>query len=106
MNSLSTTGYYAYLALYNLVYMVPLAVIVAFFVITLGSRKLTEWQGRIMKLVSGLMMFGLAAVLLLKPTLLQSAQASALLLLGVIVLSTVIVLVAGKRLRHTTDTKS
>jgi hypothetical protein len=106
MNSLSTAGYYAYLALYNIVYMIPLAVIVTFFVITLGSRKLTEWQGRIMKLVSGLMMFGLAAVLLLKPTLLQSARASALLLLGVIVLSAVIVLVAGKRLRHTTDSKS
>jgi hypothetical protein len=105
LNSLSTTGYYAYLALYNLVYMIPLAVIVSFFVITLGSRKLTEWQGRVMKLVSGLMMFGLAGVLLLKPTLLQSAQASALLLLGVIALSTVIVLVAGKRLRHTADAK-
>jgi thiol-disulfide isomerase/thioredoxin len=105
MNSLSTAAYYAYLALYNLVYMIPLAVIVFFFVITLGSRKLTEWQGRVMKLVSGLMMFGLAGVLLLKPTLLQSAQASALLLLGVIVLSAVIVLVAGKRLHNPADTK-
>jgi thiol-disulfide isomerase/thioredoxin len=104
MNSLSTASYYTYLALYNLVYMIPLAVIVTFFVLSLGSRKLTEWQGRVMKLVSGLMMFGLAAVLLLKPALLQSARASALLLLGVIVLSAVIVLVAG-RLRHTADAK-
>jgi thiol-disulfide isomerase/thioredoxin len=105
MNSLSTASYYMYLALYNIVYMIPLAVIVTFFVITLGSRKLTEWQGRIMKLVSGLMMFGLAGVLLLKPTLLQNALASALLLLGVISLSALIILVAGKRLRHTVVTK-
>jgi glutaredoxin len=98
LNALSTAGYYTYLAVYNMVYMIPLAVIVSFFIITLGSRKLTEWQGRVMKLVSGMMMFGLAAVLLLNPAILQNAQASVILLLGVLALSALIVLIAKKRL--------
>lgn len=90
LNSLSTAGYYFYLALYNIVYMIPLGVIVSFFVFTLGSRKLTEWQGRVMKLASGLMMLGLASVLLLKPALLQNILSSFVLLLGVLLLSALI----------------
>lgn len=99
MHSLSTAGYYAYLALYNLVYVIPLAIIVSFFVITMGSRKLSEWQGRVMKLVSGMMMCGLALVLLLKPELLQDVKASVLLFMGVVIASALIVMVTGKRLR-------
>ncbi len=99
MHSLSTAGYYAYLAFYNLVYVIPLAIIVSFFVITMGSRKLSEWQGRVMKLVSGMMMCGLAFVLLLKPELLQDVKASVLLFLGVLITSALIVLVTRKRLQ-------
>ena len=99
MHSLSTTGYYAYLAFYNLVYVIPLAIIVSFFVITMGSRKLSEWQGRVMKLVSGMMMCGLALVLLLKPELLQDVKASVLLFMGVVIASALIVMVTLKRLR-------
>lgn len=99
MHSLSKTGYYAYLVLYNLVYVIPLAIIVTFFVITMGSRKLTEWHGRVMKLVSGMMMSGLAVVLLLKPELLQNVKASLLLFLGVVIISAFIVLVTKSRLQ-------
>lgn len=99
MHSLSKTGYYAYLAFYNLVYVIPLAIIVSFFVITMGSRKLSEWQGRVMKLVSGMMMSGLAFVLLLKPELLQNVKASLLLFLGVVIVSALIVLSTKSRLR-------
>lgn len=58
---------YLYLAAYNLIYVVPLALIVVAFARTLGARKLTEREGRLLKLLSGLMMLGLGALLLLAP---------------------------------------
>lgn len=58
---------YGYLAAYNLVYVLPLALIVAVFARTLGARKLTEREGRLLKLMSGLMMLGLGSLLLLSP---------------------------------------
>jgi hypothetical protein len=64
---LSPAGRYGYLAAYNLIYVVPLAAIVAVFAGTLGARKLTEREGRLLKLMSGVMMLGLGALLLLAP---------------------------------------
>ena len=96
LNSLSAPKYYAYLALYNLIYVLPLVIIVAFFVVTLGSRKLTEWQGRVLKLLSGLMMFCLALVLIINPSLLQNAMVSILLLVGIAIMTTGIVLATKK----------
>ncbi|MFA7605040.1 MAG: NrdH-redoxin [Rhodocyclaceae bacterium] len=58
---------YGYLAAYNLIYVLPLAAIVVVFARTLGARKLTEREGRLLKLMSGLMMLGLGALLLLAP---------------------------------------
>ena len=60
-------GRYLYLALYNLIYVLPLAAIVVIFTRTLGARKLDERHGRLLKLLSGLMMFGLGALLLIAP---------------------------------------
>jgi hypothetical protein len=71
---------YLYLAAYNLVYIVPLALIVLVFVRTLGARKLSEREGRLLKLMSGLMMLGLGAVLLLAPELLNRVWIGAALL--------------------------
>lgn len=64
---LSPTARYAYLAAYNLIYVVPLALIVAVFAGTLGARKLSEREGRLLKLLSGVMMLELGALLLLAP---------------------------------------
>ena len=50
----------------------PLLAIVLAFTLTLGARKLTERQGRVLKLLSGLMMLGLGAVLLVAPDRLSS----------------------------------
>ena len=69
---LSAPAYYAYLALYNAVYVLPLLAIVTAFVVTLGTRRLTESEGRTLKLLSGLMMMGLGLVLLLAPEALNS----------------------------------
>ena len=67
MADLGTAGRYAYLAAYNLIYVLPLAAIVAVFAGTLGARKLTEREGRLLKLMSGLMMLGLGLLLLFAP---------------------------------------
>ncbi len=64
---LTVAGRYFYLAAYNLIYVLPLTAIVIFFAHTLGARKLTEREGRLLKLMSGLMMLGLGAILLLAP---------------------------------------
>lgn len=99
LNALSSGKYYAYLAFYNLIYILPLALIVVFFVVTLGSRKLSEWHGRVLKLLSGLMMLGLALMLLINPTLLQNALVSVLLLIGIVLITTVLVMVTKERFR-------
>ena len=59
--------HYLYLALYNVIYVLPLLAIVIAFVRTLGARKLSEREGRLLKLLSGLMMLSLGALLLLAP---------------------------------------
>jgi hypothetical protein len=64
---LPAAGRYAYLAAYNLIYVLPLAAIVVVFARTLGARKLTEREGRLLKLLSGLMMLGLGVLLLVAP---------------------------------------
>lgn len=63
----SATRHYLYLALYNVIYVLPLLVIVMTFVRGMGSRKLSEREGRLLKLLSGLMMLGLGFLLLLAP---------------------------------------
>jgi hypothetical protein len=63
---------YTYLFVYNLVYVIPLMVIVGITVITLGHWKLSEFQGRLLKLFSGVMIFSLGEILLLNPNLLSN----------------------------------
>jgi thiol-disulfide isomerase/thioredoxin len=77
---LETWQYYAWLAVYNVIYVIPLLAIVVVFVRTMGARKLTESEGRILKLVSGFMMLGFGLLLLLAPQLLTNPMASILVL--------------------------
>ena len=93
LHKLTSYQYYQYLVLYNIVYVVPLAVIVGIITVTLGVRKLTEWQGRQLKLVSGLMMLSLGSVLIVNPALLNSALASVIMLAGVVLVSLVIIMI-------------
>jgi hypothetical protein len=67
LSELPPAGYYLYLALYNLIYVVPLGLIVLVFVRSMGARKLTEREGRLLKLLSGVMMLELGALLLVAP---------------------------------------
>jgi hypothetical protein len=73
LNELSPTIYYLYLLLYNVIYIVPLLLIVIVFAVTLGAKKLQERQGKVLKLLSGLMMLCLGLTLLLAPNWLNNA---------------------------------
>ena len=61
--------------------MIPLLAIVVVFVRTMGARKLSEHEGRILKLVSGYMMAGFGLLLLAAPQLLSNPLASMAVLL-------------------------
>ncbi|WP_035854768.1 membrane protein [Dechloromonas agitata] len=82
--------HYAYLLLYNLIYILPLLLIVLAFVRTLGSRKLSEREGRLLKLLSGLMMFGLGLLLVIAPEQLDNPQQALLLPLAAVALTALI----------------
>jgi len=64
---LSPAAHYAYLGLYILGYIADDSLMVAVAVMALGSGKLGERGGRVLKLLSGAVMLGLGAVLLFKP---------------------------------------
>jgi glutaredoxin len=85
---------YFYILLYSVIRVLPLLAIVLAFTITLGKKKLTEQQGRTLKLVSGLMMIGLSAMLLLNPNLLNSLAVSLTLMTASIGISMVLAAVA------------
>jgi len=89
LEQLPTASYYAYLVLYNAIYVLPLAAITAVFVFTLGARKLTEREGRLLKLVSGLMMLGLGSLLLVAPQMLSNPLVAVLLLAAAIGLTVI-----------------
>ncbi len=98
LSNLMPLQYYVYLISYNVIYVIPLGIVVLIFAITLGSKKLTEWQGQILKLTSGLMMFGLGGILLINPDLFNNLFVSLALLLIALTASGIIILIT-KRLR-------
>jgi hypothetical protein len=92
LRDLPPATYYLYLAAYNVIYVLPMALIVLGFTVTLGSRKLTEYQGRVLKLLSGVMMLALGSALLIRPEWLSHlAGAVGLLLTAVAVTAAAVV---------------
>jgi len=87
LNDLSAMQYYLYLGFYNLIYILPLLIVVGIFTVTLGSKKLSEKEGRILKLLSGSMMMGLGGLLFFAPELLNNVFAS-LAVIGVAIVIT------------------
>ncbi len=96
LHGLSSMEYYTYLALYNIVYVIPLALIVVMFTVTLGAKKLTEYQGRTLKLMSGLMMLCLGSVLVINPALLNNIAVALGLLAAALTATGIIVLIERK----------
>jgi hypothetical protein len=93
LQGLSTAGSYLYLVLYNIIYVVPLALIVLAFTATLGARKLSEEEGRVLKLLSGTMMLVLGLMLVFSPGMLNSVAAAVATLFIAIGVTTGIVVV-------------
>ena len=89
LHGLSGSAHYLYLALYNLIYVIPLLAIVLVVTFATGRRQLSEREGRLLKLMSGLMMLGLGLLLLLAPEHLSSLW-TAFGLLGVAVAATLL----------------
>ncbi len=67
---ISTGGQLGYMALYNVYYVIPLALIVGAFAWTMGHFRVTEKTGKVLKLVSGVVMLALGITMLVKPSLL------------------------------------
>jgi thiol-disulfide isomerase/thioredoxin len=82
--------YYLYLFFYNVVYVIPLIVILLVFTFTLGKTKLSEWQGQQLKLVSGLMITSFGLCFLFDYKLLEDVL-TPIELLGLSVLLTLII---------------
>ena len=68
---LSAAGRYGYLVLYNVVYVVPLAVIVAAYAVTMTRIAMTERRAKILKAVSGVLLVVFGLVFLVAPRLLR-----------------------------------
>ncbi len=61
---------YLYIAFYNLLYVIPLVIIVTVFAFTMGHFKFTQTHGKILKVISGLLMLLLGVILIAFPRLL------------------------------------
>lgn len=71
LRELPSSQYYAYLALYNVAYVFDDALMLGVAVVTLSHRKLQERSGRWLKLLSGIVLLVLGALLLLEPSWLR-----------------------------------
>jgi hypothetical protein len=89
--------YYAWLGAYNVIYVLPLLAIVTVFTKTMGARKLSESEGRVLKLVSGFMMLGFGLLLLVAPQMLTNPLASILILAVAVGGSLIVARVAAPR---------
>lgn len=91
-----TFVYYMYLVLYNIIYVIPLLIIVLLFVLRFGSRKLGESEGRLLKLMSGMMMLGLGLLMLVAPMALNNAGVAIGLLFAAILVTWIVHLVSRR----------
>lgn len=91
LNDLSTSSHYAYLVLYNVVYVLPLLAIVGVFVIVGERYKLSEYQARVMKLMSGAMMLAFGLLFVVAPELAGELHITAGLLAGALAATGLIV---------------
>ena len=65
----NTLGYYWYLSLYNLVYIIPLIAITTIFIYTFKAKQITQRQVQIIKFIGGVIMILLGIILLVNPRL-------------------------------------
>ena len=97
MEELPNLTYYSYLLFYNVIYIIPLLLIVTVFTLSLGRNKLQEAQGKKLKLVSGMMMLYLGLILVFVPDWLNNIFAAFGLLLVALLSSFLIISIARSR---------
>lgn len=96
---LPPAAHYLWLLAYNLIYVLPLLAITLVFTFTLGARKLSAVEGRLLKLLSGLMMVGLGGLLLIRPEALNDLRVALALPLAALAVTGLLHLLSG-RARH------
>ena len=84
------TQNYMYMIFYNIVYVIPLIVIVLLFIFSISRMKISEWQGQKLKLFSGIMIFSFGLLFIIDYKILEDFVTPIALLLFSIV-STVII---------------
>lgn len=84
------TQNYMYMIFYNIVYVIPLIVIVLLFIFSISRMKISEWQGQKLKLFSGIMIFSFGLLFIIDYKILGSPVAPIILLIFSIV-STIII---------------
>lgn len=84
-------AFIALLLIYMLIYQLDELVVFASSVITLKASRVEEKHGRILKLISGILMFTLSTVMLINPSLMNNLSSS-LIIFGISFLITLVVL--------------
>lgn len=87
---------YLYMIFYNIVYVIPLLIILLLFVFSIGKMKLSEMQGQKLKLFSGIMIFTFGLLFIIDFKLLGNVLVPILLLLFSII-STIVISVTAKK---------
>jgi thiol-disulfide isomerase/thioredoxin len=64
------TTHYLYTMFYSIIYIIPLLTILGVFLYSFKSMRVKEMQGRVLKLIGGLVMVGLGLILIFRPELL------------------------------------
>jgi hypothetical protein len=79
-----------YIFFYNVIYVIPLIIIVFIFVFSLSKKKLTEWHGQILKLFSGLMISSFGALLIIDYKLLENIASPVIILIFALLVTLII----------------
>ncbi len=103
LSNITGMEYYIYLLFYNLMYVLPISVVVLVFAWSMGSRKFSVEGVRNLKLISGFMILFLGAVLLWDYTLLENIAVTFGLLAGAVTLGGSIIIL--KRVTSRVKTK-
>lgn len=101
-NTLSYMQYYLYLVFYNIIYIIPMALIVSIFAVTLGKRNFGKTWIRRLKLISGLIILFLGSVLIWNYTLLENVNFLFYIIISAEILSGLIILFSEnfKKFKH------
>ncbi len=71
--AIASGGYYLWILFYNLIYVLPLFLLVAIFGYTLRAKRISQRQMEIIKLIGGLIMVVLGLILIVNPRLVGAA---------------------------------